>query len=141
MLHQFLEQTLETSADKVRQARRLSGTLHFRAAEDPSVCVRISFCGDRIEIQDRKQGDARAPSLTADFLSTAHLTTGQSSPLSLLLSGRLKMSFAPSEARFLLRVLRLMRISRPAIRHRRAAVVIVGLTIAALLVLLWLARG
>src|SRR5512140_1818820 len=84
MLHQFLEQTLAASPRKVRQARRLAGHAVFRAAEDEALCVGITFSGERIELRDGGTPCARDAMITADFLTIAHLTSGQESPFRLL---------------------------------------------------------
>jgi hypothetical protein len=121
MLHQFLEQTLAGSPRKARRARRLCGEAVFRAAEDEHVCVRIRFAGDRIELSDGSAFGPRDPLITADFLSLAHLTSGQESPFRLLAARRLRARFSPLDVPFLLGVLRLMRIgpATAAAKRRR----------------------
>ena len=130
MLHQFIEQTLSDSATKQRLARRLAGETVFRAAEDPDVAVRIVFAGDRIELRDEVPGEpCDAPSVTADFLSIAHLTSGKEGPFSLLVRRKLRARLAPADLPFLLGMLRFMRIrpeepgSEPRARVRRALLV------------------
>ena len=130
MLHQFIEQTLSDSPTKERLARRLAGETIFRAAEDQDVAVRIVFAGDRIELRDVTPGEGRrSPSVTADFLSIAHLTSGRESPFSLLVRRKLRARIAPSDLPFLLGMLRFMRIraeergSEPQARMRRALLV------------------
>ncbi len=109
MLHQFLQQTLE-SPDKVRQARRLRGQLLFCAAEDPAIRVRIAFSPGAIHIADADDSEQKGPRLTADFLSTAHLTTGEASPFALLARRKITARFGPGHIVFLFRFLSLMRI-------------------------------
>ena len=127
MLHQFIEQTLSDSATKQRLARRLAGETVFRAAEDPDVAVRIVFAGDRIELRDEVPGEpCDAPSITADFLSIAHLTSGKEGPFSLLVRRKLRARLAPADLPFLLGMLRFMRIrpeERGGARVRRALLV------------------
>jgi hypothetical protein len=139
MLHQFIEQTLSDSAAKQRLARRLAGETVFRAAEDPDVAVRIAFAGDRIELRDETSQDGpRSPSVTADFLSIAHLTSGKESPFSLLVRRKLRARLAPSDLPFLLGMLRFMRI-RPEERGRvrlRGALIALG-TAAGVAALIW----
>ena len=118
MLHQFIEQTLAESPRKTRQARRLSGHAVFRSAEDEELCVRVSFTGERIELQDGAAAHPGEASITADFLSIAHLTTGQESPFGLLARRKLKVRFSVLQVAFLLGMLRFMRI---ASERRRAA--------------------
>ena len=139
MLHQFLEQTLEDSARKRRQARKLRGEAIFRAAEDSAIRVRIRFGGDRIELSDAGETElGGTASVTADFLSIAHLTSGQESPFALLVRRKLHARFQPAEIPFLLRMLAFMRIERAGAGRRRlawavlAGVVLVGLTYALL---------
>jgi hypothetical protein len=113
ILHQFLEQTLAASPRKVGQARRLSGAAVFRSTEDEDVAVRIRFAGDRIELRDGGSPDPRDPMITADFLTIAHLTSGQGNPFRLLAQRKLRARFSLVDVPFLLGVLRLMR-TRPA---------------------------
>lgn len=110
MLQQFLAQQLEADAGKARAAGRISGDLLFRAAEDTAVCVRLSFARARIEVADHDGPPRRWPALTADFLTTAHLTCGEASPLALVWRRKLRVRCAPWHALFLLRVLQLMRV-------------------------------
>jgi hypothetical protein len=110
MLHQFIEQTLADSPRKVQQARRLAGHAVFRSAEDEELCVRITFAGDRIELRDGgtpRRGEAM---VTADFLTIAHLTSGQESPFRLLAQRKLRVRFPVLQLAFLLRLLRFMQI-------------------------------
>jgi hypothetical protein len=142
MLHQFLSQNLEELPGKVRQARRLDGKLLFRSAEDPDVCVRIWFCGDHIEIQDHQNGADGLPSITSDFLSTAHLTTGEEGPFALVAKRKIRVSFAPRQTWFLISVLRFMKIpgDARARRARRVRWALVAVAIATSIALvLWLA--
>ena len=110
MLHQFMSQNLEESAKKRAQARRLAGTVLFRAAEDEEVCVRMAFFGDRIELADYSGEAGKLPAITSDFLSTAHLTTGEEGPFALLFKRKVKVSFSVGSIPFLLRVLRFMQL-------------------------------
>ena len=114
MLRQFIEQTLAESPRKLRQARRLSGCALFRSTEDEEVCVRMTFAGDSIELRDSAVGQALTPSIAADFLTIAHLTSGQENPFWLLARRKLKAKFALRDVPFLLRMLRFMRIERRA---------------------------
>jgi len=121
MLQQFIEQTLADSPRKVRQARRLSGHAVFRSAEDDDICVRIAFTGDRIELHDGGAPAAADASITADFLTIAHLTSGQENPFWLLARRKLKARFSPRQVPFLLGLLRFMQIERPAPVDQRHA--------------------
>jgi hypothetical protein len=112
LLHQYLVQTLASSPRKIAQARAISGELLFRALEDENVCVRLVFAPEKIEIGDLSGPAPRAPSLTADFLTVAHLASGKQGPLSLLTDGKLSARFSLLQIPFLLRVLRLLRIER-----------------------------
>ena len=118
MLHQFLEQTLAESPRKVRQARRLSGHAVFRSAEDEELSVCITFAGDRIELRDGAATALTAPSITADFLTIAHLTAGQESPFRLLAQRKLRARFALRDVPFLFAMLRFMRIEPAAAAGR-----------------------
>lgn len=115
MMQQFLEQTLAESPRKMRGARRLCGAAVVRAAEDEDVAVRIRFTGDRIELTDRATAVSGDATITADFLTIAHLTSGQEGPFRLLADRKLKVRFALADVPFLFRMLSLMR-SRPAAR-------------------------
>jgi hypothetical protein len=130
MLHQFIEQTLDESPSKLQRARALSGQAVFCAAEDEEISVRIVFGGDRIELHD---GAGAVPpgvaSVTADFLTIAHLTSGQESPFALLVGRKLRARFRLRQLPFLLRMLEFMKSADPD----RAAVVRRRL--------LWLAAG
>lgn len=117
MLHQFLEQSLADSPSKCRQAERLRGRVVFTAAEDESIRVCIVFSGNLIEVFDAKDDSLSAPSITADFLSVAHLTSGQESPLALLRQRKLKLDFSWHQLPFLLGTLSFMKL--PAERSRR----------------------
>jgi hypothetical protein len=110
MLHQFLEQTLAASPRKVQQARRLAGHAVFRAAEDEALCVGITFAGERIELRDGGPPKASDAMITADFLTIAHLTSGQESPFRLLAHRKMKVQFHVRQLPFLLRMLRFMQI-------------------------------
>jgi hypothetical protein len=110
MLHQFLQQTVDESADKSRAAQRLSGTLWFQSSEDMSLVVALSFDRNRIGVADAPASQLARPSLTADFLSTAHITTGEESPFDLLRQKKIHANFRLTQALFLWRVLRFMRI-------------------------------
>lgn len=110
MLHQFIEQTLAGSPRKVRSAQRLAGKAVFRSAEDEELCVRITFAGDCIELEETATPRADDAVVTADFLTIAHLTSGQESPLRLLARRKLRARFSVVQIPFLLRMLRFMRI-------------------------------
>ena len=114
MLQQFLEQILAEDSRKVKQAQKISGSMLFRAAEDRSVCVRLSFAKQHIEISDHDNTPNSWPSLTAGFLATAHMTTGEQSPLALVRQRKMHVQCTPWQAPFLLRVLRLMRVPKDA---------------------------
>lgn len=109
LLHQFFVQTLAADPGKATLARRLRGEVAFRAAEDPSVCVRIRFTGQAVELRDGTPGPGVA-SLTGDFLSVAHLTSGRESPMALVARRRIGVRFRPRDVPFLLRLLGLMRV-------------------------------
>lgn len=120
MLHQLLEQTLAASPRNVHRARRLSGEAVFRSAEDEAVAVRIRFAGNRIELSDGAVRGPRDALITADFLSIAHLTSGQEHPLRLLAARRLRARVSPLDVPFLLGLLRLLQSgppTRPAARR------------------------
>lgn len=120
MLQQFIEQTLSESPRKVRQARRLVGRAVFRSAEDEEVCVCITFAGTHIELRDDIAVPAGVPSITADFLTIAHLTSGRESPFLLLARRKLRVRFSALQLPFLLAMLRFMRIESGARRATRA---------------------
>jgi len=128
MLHQFFEQTLGDSPEKRRLARKLRGDAIFRAAEDESIGVRIRFRGDRIELSDSDEDEpAGTASVTADFLTIAHLTSGQESPFALLARRKLRARFRPGDIAFLFRMLGFMRIADAgASRARLWRAVLVG---------------
>ena len=110
MLHQFIEQTLAASPRKVRQAQRLAGHAVFRSAEDEELCVGVTFTGERIELHDGGTPEAADAMITADFLTIAHLTSGQEGPLRLLAQRKLKVRFSVLQVPFLLGMLRFMQI-------------------------------
>jgi predicted lipid carrier protein YhbT len=107
MLHQFIEQTLAASP---RKARRLAGRVVFRSAEDADVAVRITFAGDRIELRDVGAPDAEDAVVSADFLTIAHLASGQESPFRLLAQRKLRVRFSVRQVPFMLRMLRFMKV-------------------------------
>jgi len=134
MLHQFVAQTLADSPRKVQQARRLTGHVVFRSAEDEALCVRITFAGDRIQVQDGGATDAAEAMITADFLTMAHLASGQESPMRLLARRKLQARFSLLQVPFLLGLLRFMHIDgppRPGARVRWLWPVAVTATVAA----------
>ncbi|MBI4957369.1 MAG: hypothetical protein HY908_35495 [Myxococcales bacterium] len=138
MLHQFLAQTVASSPGKARLACRLRGALLFRAAEDELLTVSIAFSGAGIEVGDAPGPDPSLPMLTADFLTTAHLTTGEERPLGLLVRRRMRVRFRLGQALFLWRVLGLLRIApegAPARARWRWALAVGLLALAALAVL------
>jgi len=110
MLHQFLQQTLEDFPEKRAVAGKLVGTLWFQSAEDPTLVVTLTFSSGGIRVADVAAGAIQRPSLTADILSTAHLTTGQVSPFTLLIQKKISASVRVSQALFLLRVLSFMKV-------------------------------
>ncbi len=114
MLHQFLEQTVTESPRKARLARRLSGHAVFRSAEDEELCVRITFDGNRIALEDAATPRASDSVVTADFLTIAHLTSGQETPLRLFVQRKLRARFPLGQIPFLVGMLRFMRIERAA---------------------------
>lgn len=118
LLHQFLTQIVAADPARARRAARLRGALLFRAAEDPAVCVRIDFTGDRIDVIDHLGPDRGLPVITSDFVTTAHLTTGEERPLPLLLRGRLRVRVPWQRGPFLLRVLRVLQLPAPRRRRR-----------------------
>jgi hypothetical protein len=136
LLHQFLEQTVEASEDKSRRARALRGDVVVRAAEDEDVAVRIAFLGDRIELADLGARRVAAPSIQGDFLTVAHVTSGQASPLSLVLRRRLRVSFRLGELPFLLRVMSFMRIDDGAAKRGFPALAFAAALAAAVLLAL-----
>ncbi len=118
MLQQFIEQTVAESPHKAGQARRLAGRAVFRSAEDEALCVHIAFMGNHVELQDGGAPRPGEASITADFLTIAHLTAGRASPFRLLVQRKLKARFSPRQVPFLLGMLRFMQIeSQP---RRRA---------------------
>jgi hypothetical protein len=119
MLHQFIEQTLDESPRKRRQAEKLNGEVAFRSAEDEEISVWIVFAGDRIELHDGPASSRAGTSITADFLSMAHLTAGQESPLGLWVRRKLKIRFSARQILFLLGVLRFMKIEATTKQGKR----------------------
>lgn len=113
MLCQLLEQTVAADPGKASQARRLRGEVAFAAAEDPEVQVRIRFGDGGVELWDGP-APAGVPALTGDFLTMAHLTTGQQSPVALVARGKLRARFSARHVPFLLGLMRLLRIREPA---------------------------
>jgi len=109
MIHQYLSQNVTDSPDKRKQARSLSGEVFLEAAED-DICVRVRFCGDRIELADVASPAPGGASIRADFISIAHLTTGERGPFELLAMRRLKVRFHPGQIPFLVHVLQFMQI-------------------------------
>jgi len=110
MLQQYFEQMLADSPAKRRLARELRGAAIFRAAEDEAIQVCIRFCGNRIELSDVDEEKAAGiASITADFLTIAHLASGQETPFALLARRRLRVRFRVGEIPFLLRMLGVMR--------------------------------
>lgn len=153
MLHQFLQQTVDSSAAKRRAARRLSGTLWFQSAEDMSLVVALTFAKDHIGVMDAPAHSLSPPSLTADFLSTAHITTGEESPFALLRQKKIRARVRLTQALFLMRVLNFMKIEEAdasaaqgagetphAARSRVALWVILGLMVAVTVAVLWFVR-
>jgi len=118
MLRQFIEQVLADSPHKVRQARALSGRAMVRSTEDEDVCVCITFAGDHIELRDGAVEQGRVPSIAADFLTMAHLTSGQENPFWLLVRRKLDARFTVAQVPFLLRMLRFMQIGSTSARTR-----------------------
>lgn len=111
MLHQYLLQSVTDSPRRALQALEIQGEVLFGAAEDEEVCVRISFKGERIELSDagieRPDG---LPWMVTDFISVAHLTTGEEGPFGLLLRRKMRVRFSPTQVPFLVSVLRFMQI-------------------------------
>lgn len=110
MLHQYIAQNIEDSPKKQSQARSLRGTMVFRAAEDVDICVRITFERGRIMLEDTAAVPQGVPSITADFLTVAHLTTGERGPFGLLLTRKMRVRFSPRQMPFLHRALRFMQV-------------------------------
>lgn len=134
MLHQFLEQTVEASPAKARAARALRGDVVVRAAEDQDVAVRIVFFGERIELSDLGAAAAPvgAPVIVGDFLSVAHVTSGQSSPLLAVVRRDLRVQSPVARLPFLIRVLAFMRIEEEGAARRRRLQVLAVLAVAVL---------
>ncbi len=142
MLRQFLEQTIAESPRKARLARRLSGAAVFRSAEDEALCVRITFDGNRIALEDAAIPRPSDSVVTADFLTIAHLTSGQETPLRLFVQRKLRAQFSVSQIPFLVGMLRFMRIERQ--RHAASWVRWAGpiaVTALAAVSLYWYAMG
>lgn len=132
LLHQYLEQTLEASEEKRRAAERLRGAVTVLAVEDSSVRVRVTFGGERIDIADSER--ATWPWIKGDFLSVAHLLSGEESMGSLLLGRKLSVRCGPGDALFLWRVSELLKIQEPRAGRGVAIVLVVA---AVLAVTLW----
>lgn len=135
VLHQFLLQVVAADPARARRAARLRGALLFRAAEDPAVCVRIGFAGARIDVADHAGDDEPGlPVITSDFVTTAHLTTGEEGPFALVLRRRLRVRVPWRRGPFVLRALAILQLPSP--RRRRcvflAAVVVAALAAATL---------
>jgi hypothetical protein len=131
MLHQFVEQTLAESPQKVAVARGLRGAVVIRSQEDQAVAVRIAFLGDRIELCDIQDSvPAGVPSIIGGFLAVAHVTSGQLSPVRAVLSRQLVLRAGLGQLPFMLRVLGFMRI-QPA-RGFPAHLAVVALVVLAL---------
>jgi hypothetical protein len=136
LLHQFLEQTVDASEAKANAARALRGEVVVRASEDEAIAVRIAFRGDQIELSDiGGQGPGSAPSIQGDFLSVAHVTSGQASPMALVLRRQLRVSFGLVQLPFLFRVLGFMRVDDGAQAPRRVLVPALALALVLVLVL------
>jgi hypothetical protein len=116
MLQQFIEQTLADSPRKLQRARALRGRALFCSAEDESVRVCIDFAGDHIEVRDVLDEPTHVPTVTADFLTVAHLTSGQESPFALLARRKLTARCSAGQALFLLRMLRFLQLESAARR-------------------------
>ncbi len=136
LLHQFLEQTVDASDQKAEAARALRGAVVVRAAEDEAIAVRIAFQGDRIELRDiGTEATGSTPSIQGDFLSVAHVTSGQASPMALVLSRQLRVSFGLGQLPFLFRVLGFMRVDDGSDRPRRVPLLVLVLVPVFVLVL------
>ncbi len=109
MIHQYLSQNVTDSEKKRNQAKGLMGEVFIEAAE-ADICVRIRFHGDRIDLDDVPAPAPDGASIKADFISVAHLTTGERGPFELLATRRLKVRFQPGQIPFLVRVLKFMQI-------------------------------
>jgi len=152
MLHQFLVQVVAADPARARRAARMRGALLFRAAEDPEIRVRIAFTGDGIEVADAPVGAGDGtppptgglPEITADFITIAHLTTGEEGPFQLLLARRLRVRMPWRRGPFLVRALRLMRLPPATPRRRRwplLAAAVLAIALIAVAAWLLLARG
>ncbi|MCW5830546.1 MAG: hypothetical protein KIT79_14665 [Deltaproteobacteria bacterium] len=121
MIHQYLSQNVADSEQKRVQAKSLSGEVYLEAAED-DICVKIRFLGDHIELSDVTAPAPDGASIRADFISVAHLTTGEQGPFELLVRRRIRARFRPGQIPFLVRVLQFMQIPpelmAPEIRER-----------------------
>ena len=131
MLQQYLEQTLAGDPVKERAARSIAGEVVFRAAEDEAVCVTMRFAGDRIELRDGTP-PAAAPAISGDFLTIAHLTSGEEGPLRLLASRGLRVRAELAQLVLLARVASLLRLESGRDQARRRAVLLVLVLLAAL---------
>lgn len=109
MIHQYLSQNVTDSERKRDQAQGLLGDVYIEAAE-ADICVRIRFHGDHIDLTDVVAPAPDGASIKADFISVAHLTTGERGPFELLATRRLRVKFQPVQIPFLVRVLRFMQI-------------------------------
>ncbi len=139
MLHQFLTQTLEGDPGRARRAARLRGALLFCAAEDPAVCVRIDFAGGRVDVTDHQGQVDGLPMITSDFITTAHLTTGEEGPFRLLLARRLRVRLRWRRGPFLVRALRIMQLPAPQpVRRRRRLYLVAAVLVAAAALTVWM---
>jgi hypothetical protein len=126
MLQQYLQQTVESSTDKARAAGRIRGGVTVCAAEDAEVRVRVEFEGARIAIADADR--AAPPSITGDFLSVAHLLSGEENAGALLIRRRIAVRCGLADVWLLWRVAGLLRIeARPAWQRAAPAVLLVVL--------------
>lgn len=136
LLHQFLEQTVDASDQKAEAARALRGAVVVRAARKQS--DRRAHClpgrSDRAA-RHRHRGHGLHPEQQGDFLSVAHVTSGQASPMALVLSRQLRVSFGLGRLPFLFRVLGFMRVDDGSDRPRRVPVLVFVLVPVLVLVL------
>jgi hypothetical protein len=139
MLHQYLEQTLVADPGKQRAARAIAGCVVFRTVEDAAVCVTMTFARDRIEVCDGTAVPG-APAISGDFLSIAHLASGQESPVRLLASRRLRVRARLVHVLLLWRVARLLR-TEPDAGEAPAAVLVATFAAVAVCVAAWLWLG
>ena len=144
LLQQYLTQSLAATPCKVEVATRLRGEVVFQAREIDDVSVRIAFTGRAVELRDG-DGAAGEVRVRADFLSLAHLATGQASPLWLTATRRIELACPAGRLPFLLRVLGLLRLEDPAAicrrRRRRGIAVVVVVVAAVAAVAAWLFCG